>query len=47
MSAEQKKLMRMELADYAQQAARLDRKQKRMKVTEDWLMRNSGQYGFY
>ena len=47
LDAEQRKLMRMELADYAEQAAILDRKQKRMEMTEEWLTSRSGHYGHY
>jgi hypothetical protein len=47
LDAEQRKLMRMELADYAEQAAILDRKQKRMEMTEEWLTSCSGRYGYY
>lgn len=39
--------MRMELADYAEQAAILDRKQKRMEMTAEWLTSRSGHYGYY
>jgi len=47
MGTEQKKLLRMEIAEYAEQAALLHRKQRRMELTEQWLMNRSGQYGYY
>jgi len=47
IDTEQRKLMRMELADYAEQAAIMDRKQKRMEMTAEWLTSRSGYYGCY
>lgn len=47
MGAEQRKLLRMEMAEYAEQAALLHRKQKRMQMTEEWLRSHSGPYGYY
>lgn len=47
MGDEQRKVLRMEMAGYAEQAALLQRKRRRMEMTEEWVSYRSGTYGCY